>query len=125
MSTMTLTPPITIVVALDGPVVRGDLPAFCERIRGLLQDSGADVVLCDLRAVAAEMCAVDALARLQLTAHRLGRRVELRHVSPALQELLEVAGLAGVLGLQPGGQAEEREQPLGVEEEGELADPAG
>ena len=122
---MTLPPPNVIIVAIDGPVVAGDLPGLCERIRGLLEDSGADVALCELRAVAADAVAIDALARLQLTARRLGRRVRLRHVSRELQELLEFAGLACVLGVEPRRQAEEREQPLGAEEEGELRDPAG
>ena len=122
---MTAPRPTTIVLAIDGPVARADLLGLCERFRGLLEDSRADVVLFDLRAVAADAVAIDALARLHLTARRIGRRVRLGRVSSDLRELLAFAGLADVLGVEAGGQAEEREQPLGVEEEGELDDPSG
>ncbi len=122
---MTAPRPTTIVFAIDGPVARADLLGLCERFRGLLEDSRADVVLFDLRAVAADAVAIDALARLHLTARRIGRRVRLGRVSSDLRELLAFAGLADVLGVEAGGQAEEREQPLGVEEEGELDDPSG
>jgi len=58
---------------------------------------------------------VDALARLQLGAHRLGLSIELRHACPRLLDLLELAGLAGLAtggssALQPGGEAEGGEQ---------------
>jgi hypothetical protein len=66
--------------------------------------------------MAIDLGTVDALARLQLAGKRLGFRVRVLP-TPELQELLELAGLAEVLG-----QAEEREQPLGVEEEGDLPD---
>ena len=72
---------------------------------------------------------IDILARLQLAARRLGRRIVLRHASFELQELLAFAGLSDVLPVapelpvKPRGQAEEREQGLGVEEEADPADP--
>jgi hypothetical protein len=56
--------------------------------------------------------AVDALARMQVHARRLGGRVRLVEVSPDLAELLELVGLGG----EVGGEAEGGEQPLGVEE---------
>jgi anti-anti-sigma regulatory factor len=58
---------------------------------------------------------VDALARLQLSARRLGRRLRLRDVPLELRELIELAGLSRVLGVEPVGQAEEREVALDVE----------
>jgi hypothetical protein len=67
---------------------------------------------------------VDALARLQLAARRLGLRLRLRDASPELQELVCFAGLAEALGLEAGGQPEEREQRVGVEKEREFGDPA-
>lgn len=72
---------------------------------------------------------VDALARLQLTARRLGYSIELCDVPCELRDLLELVGLGEVvplraeLSLGVRGQAEEREQPGGVEEEGHPADP--
>jgi hypothetical protein len=58
---------------------------------------------------------VDALARLQLSARRLGRRLRLREAPLELRELIELAGLSRVLGVEPVGQAEEREVALDVE----------
>ena len=68
---------------------------------------------------------VDVLARLALAARRRGVRLRLRRPSHELRELVALAGLGEVLGVEPGGQPEEREEPLGVEEEGELPDAAG
>ena len=82
-------------------------------------------IACDVGAlVGADAGTVDALARLQLTAKRSGYRLRLHNAPPELCELLHFAGLAEVLGVEPCGQAEEREERLGLEEEGELADPA-
>jgi len=73
---------------------------------------------------AAHLSTVDALARLQLAAQRLGLELRVLHAPDELRELVDLAGLAEVLGVEPRGQAEEREQRLGVEEERELGDPA-
>lgn len=81
---------------------------------------------------------VEALARLRLTARRHGRGMRLRNVSGALGELLVRAGLDDALAadalaapadparsvLEHGGEAEQREQPLGVQEGVEPGDPA-
>jgi hypothetical protein len=80
-------------------------------------------IVCDVGALPPDVEAVDALARLQLSARRLGLEVRLRHASSELQDLLVFAGLREVLRVEPGGQAEQREQRVGVEEEGELDDP--
>jgi hypothetical protein len=65
-----------------------------------------------------DLASVDTLARVQLAAKRLGFRLRLSP-SEEMLELLELCGLVEVLG-----EIEEREDPLGVEEEGELGDPA-
>jgi hypothetical protein len=67
---------------------------------------------------------IDALARLQLAVRRLGRELRLRRVSSDLLGLLVLAGLADVLRIEPVGQAEEREERPGVQEERDLDDPA-
>jgi anti-anti-sigma regulatory factor len=79
-------------------------------------------IVCDLRGVAADCVTVDALARLHLAARRAGVELSLSHASTELEELLLFTGLSGVLGLEPGRQPEEREDPLGGEEERELGD---
>jgi hypothetical protein len=85
----------------------------------------ASTIVCDVGTVFPDAEAVDALARLQLNAQRLGLELRLRHASAALRELIAFAGLDEVLRVEAQGQAEEREERLGVEEERELDDPAG
>jgi anti-anti-sigma regulatory factor len=68
------------------------------------------------------LATVDALARLQLAARRRGCELRLRGLPRELRELIELAGLTAVLGVEPRREAEEREERLGVEEEGELGD---
>jgi hypothetical protein len=80
---------------------------------------------CDVSALAPTADAIDALARLQLAARRLGLQVRIRHASAELQELLAFVGLRDALRIEMEGQTEQGEQRLGVEEERELDDPAG
>jgi anti-anti-sigma regulatory factor len=79
---------------------------------------------CDVRSLRADVAAVDALARLTLAARQAGFELRLLHASAELTCLIELTGLAGVLRVEPGRQPEEREQRLGVKEEGQLDDPA-
>ena len=122
--------PRTIVLALGDAIAPADVPALCARVRSVLEASGAAVLVCDLGAVVdADMGTVDALARVQLAARRLGRVVTLRAASEDLLALLAFAGLNEALprsglGLEAGGQAEQREQLLRPQEERELDDPA-
>jgi hypothetical protein len=69
-----------------------------------------------------DLATIDGLARLQLTARRLGLELRLCGVAAELSELIGFLGLTDALGVEPGGQSEEREQRLGVEEEAELGD---
>jgi hypothetical protein len=73
-----------------------------------------------VRAARTNLTLVDALARLQLSAQRMGCTVRVQHAWRDLAELLDLAGLASVL--EAGGQAEGREQ-LGVEEVVQPGDP--
>jgi hypothetical protein len=55
-------------------------------------------LVCDVRELThADERALDALARLHLTARRLGATISLRHASRALTDLVDLAGLGGVL----------------------------
>lgn len=72
----------------------------------------------------AELGIVDALARLQLAARRSGYEVAVTDAPSDLLELIELAGLTEVLGIEPLRQPEQREECLGVEEERELPDSA-
>ena len=69
------------------------------------------------------VAAIDYLARLRLGLLRGDCEMCLANCSDELKQLIELAGLEEVLGVQVEGQSEQREQLRRVEEEGELADP--
>jgi anti-anti-sigma regulatory factor len=111
-------------MGVGGRIALPEIPALCDRVHAVLNAVDVELVVCDVGAlVDIDLVTVQALARLKLTARRLGCRLCLRHASRELQELLAFVGLGDVL-LEPGGKAEEREQARGVEEEADPADPA-
>lgn len=117
--------PSTIRLVLEGPMAAADAAALCERL-ALLDRRGADLVICDLGSLSkADLGTIDALLRLQLTSRRLGCRMGVRNAPAGLRELLTLAGLGRVVRLlvEASGQAEEREESLGVQKEGDPADP--
>ena len=89
--------PRVLDFTISGPIARDDLPGLCLRVCALLEGSGAAVAHCDVRGVEPDAVTVDALARLQLAAHRRGCRVWLRHASAELLELVDFMGLEDVL----------------------------
>jgi ABC-type transporter Mla MlaB component len=89
--------PQTIAFAISGPIVRADLPGLCARVCKLLEGSAAGVAVCDVSGVDPDAVTVDALARLQLAAHRHGCQVRLRNASDELLELLAFMALRDVL----------------------------
>jgi hypothetical protein len=66
---------------------------------------------------------LDGLACLQLSLRRRRCELQLANASDSLLALLDFAGLAGVLRVEAGGEAEQREEPGGVEKKGQLSDP--
>ncbi len=89
--------PKTVGFAVRGPIAREDLPGLCQRVCALLEESEAAVVLCDVHGVEPDAVTVDALARLQVAAHRRGCQVRLRGASTPLLELVAFMGLADVM----------------------------
>ena len=89
--------PHAVSLAIRGPIARSDLLALCACLASALRRSGADVAVCDVAGLAPDAVAVDALARLQLTALRLRCRVCLCNASPELLELVAFMGLAECL----------------------------
>jgi ABC-type transporter Mla MlaB component len=114
---------------MSGPVAPDNVATLCERVRALLQGCEADLVICDVGVLAEpDAVTLDLLARLQLTARRLGRRVRLFDACGELQYLLSLTGLSdvvpcGELHLESTGEAEEWEPARGVKEEGDPSDP--
>jgi ABC-type transporter Mla MlaB component len=122
--------PGVIELALRGRVGPSEGAELCDRVRVLLLEKPGCRVACDVASlVDADLGTLDALARLQLTAARLGASVRLRDPPSALREMLALSGLgdvvrcAGELSVQPGGQPEHREEAGGVQEERDAADP--
>jgi ABC-type transporter Mla MlaB component len=123
------------VLVMSGPVTRDAIPAMCERALRLLQGCDTGPVACDVGGIAEpDATTIDALARLQLTARRIGRRVELRSACEELEDLLTLTGLLGVLtvggpvpvvasAVEAWREAELREQAPRVEEEADPDDP--
>jgi hypothetical protein len=66
---------------------------------------------------------VDGLACLLVSLRRRGYELRLINASDGLLDLIDFAGLAGVLRVEPCRESEEREETGGIEEEGELGDP--
>jgi ABC-type transporter Mla MlaB component len=83
--------------AVHGPIAREDLPGLCDRVCRVFAENAVLELLCDVRSVAPDAVTVDALARLQLAAHRNGRKVRLQNASPELLELVEFMALSDVL----------------------------
>ena len=89
--------PHGVTFTIRGPIARSDVDELCARFAVALRRSGAEVAVCDVAGLPADAATVDALARLQLTALRLRRRVCLRHASPELLELVAFVGLGECL----------------------------
>jgi hypothetical protein len=85
--------------------------------------AGPNPIVYDADGLHPDLATVNALARVQLAAGRLGLELRLRRASPQLCTMLAFAGLAEILRVEAGGQPVEREQRLGVEEERQLGDP--
>lgn len=87
---------------MPGRVGRDDVSVLCAQVRERLS-GGSSVVVCDVQDLAqVDVATIDALARMQLTARRLGGEVRLRAAPGQLLELIRLVGLAKVLPLHPG-----------------------
>jgi ABC-type transporter Mla MlaB component len=113
-----------LTLILIGPKTPAGIARLSQRAGRLLEESGAELVTLDLRTIAdPDAVTIDALARLQLTVRRSGRRVRFRHACREIHQLVDLMGLTGVLRLdtgsriEPSREAEEREQAPGVQEE--------
>jgi len=128
---------MTITLILRGPIARGDIAALCERLRVVLDGDPGPVTFDISELAPPDAPAIEALARLQLTALRLGHRIRLRNGRGELEDLLALVGLVELLpmigsteeptspasGAEPVWQAEEREEVRRVQEERDPRDP--
>ncbi len=113
-----------LLIVLPAVIDRQDVSALAARLSGVIARRRPREVVCTAgRAHRADLAAVELLARLRVAARRSGARLVVRDAPPDLLELLELCGLADVLGLEPRREPEEREQAIGVEEERDAGDP--
>ncbi len=121
--------PRAIAVALPETLRPRDIPILCARLQARLCETAARTFVCDLGALAeADLVAIDALARLQLTARRFGCQMRLSDPPDVLAGLLELTGLCDVISasddlpVESEGQPEHRIEPLRVEKESDPGD---
>ncbi|MFN2587547.1 MAG: STAS domain-containing protein [Actinomycetota bacterium] len=86
-----------VAVVISGRIERLEIPRLCRRVLAALPESPSGVVVCDVRGIAPDAVAVDALARLHLSVRRRGGEVRLCGASEELRDLLDLTGLAEVL----------------------------
>ena len=84
----------------------------------------AGTVILNCAQLDSSVAAVDHIARLRLCMRRGGYQLCLANVSDELRRVIQLAGLEACLDVEVQRQPEEREQPRGVEEEGDLPDPS-
>jgi hypothetical protein len=120
---------MAVILIFDGAPDRAAIVSYCDRARALLEGAHGGPMICDVGAVVRpDAVTIEALARLHLTALRLGSRIVLRDTSAELDDLLAFAGLGEAIPstagsvVEPVGHPEEREQVRGVEEEADAGD---
>jgi len=91
------------VVVLAPRMRRGEITLLCDQLVDEVADGWVGTVICDVAAVVEpDMVTVETVARLGLTARRLGCRLRVAGGGERLAELLELTGLRGVVDLEPG-----------------------
>jgi ABC-type transporter Mla MlaB component len=87
----------TVELRLPGPLTDDVVARTCDALRTGLGAGDVSRVVCHLDRVPSDLAAVDALARLALTARRAGAAFDLRGHDADLPQLLELVGLSGLL----------------------------
>jgi ABC-type transporter Mla MlaB component len=88
--------PTTTTLAINGPIMRSDLPGLYRRVCARLTSEAPALVVCEVQGVVADAVTVDALARLALAARRHGCQFKLLGASEELLALVSFVGLADV-----------------------------
>lgn len=87
----------TVVLRLPGPLTDDVVRSSSETLRARLSAGGVTRVVCHLDRVGSDLAAVDALARLALTARRAGAAFDLHGSDADLSALLHLVGLSAPL----------------------------
>ena len=87
----------TVEIGLPASPSPVQVTGLCAALHGRLTSGEVRLVVIDAGLLVGEIPAVEALARLALTARRSGAEVRVRRAEPALRSLLELVGLDEVL----------------------------
>src|SRR5688500_17742560 len=90
-------------VRIVQPLTPAAVAAIPERVRALLDGSGRTLLICELTDLDEDLRSLEALARFELAARRMGCELRLADPSEALRALAGFAGLAGVLSFSRSG----------------------
>lgn len=86
------------VLAIGGRIGAPEIADLCARVQKAFARSHVTTVIVDVGGVIdPDIATLDALARLHLTATRMGRRLKVRHTCRQIEELAAFGGLDGVL----------------------------
>lgn len=117
-------------VVEPGVVDPAAIAGLCERFAAFARAGTGRVIICDVGAITdPDLATLSLLARLQMTARRLGCGIQLHRAQRRLIELILFSGLGGVLPLycgltlEPHREAEQGEEPLDIEEVVDPLDP--
>lgn len=92
-----------IEITFGDSIDRADIPGLCASARERMAADDAEIIICDVGSILEpDAILVEALARLQLTARRLGRKMCLRNASHELLDLVWFVGLSESMPLEPG-----------------------
>jgi anti-anti-sigma regulatory factor len=92
-------------VRIDGMLAAQAVPRLCEQLVILVDCAGVGRLTVDLGQLDdPDLATIDALARLALAARRHSAAVTVRTTNGALERLLDLAGLAGLLAPGTGDQ---------------------
>ena len=98
--------PPTARVSVAAPVTPDVVASLCASVTGLIGGGAPCVILCDAGCpVPPDLSVVEALARLQVAARRLGGEIRVCAERRELRELLSLAGLGDVILTCPWGAA--------------------
>jgi ABC-type transporter Mla MlaB component len=85
-------------IVLAGSIAPAEISALCRRVGLLLEDTEANEVICDVAGLLEpDAGTVDVLARLQLSARRLGGEIRFLGACGRLHELLHLMGLGSIV----------------------------
>lgn len=88
-----------IVLVITGKLTPADVPRLCEELTARLYGTEAAEAICDVGGLGPpNLAAVEAVARLHLTARRHGCRLGLRGVGGEMRLLLDLMGLSDLAG---------------------------